>query len=147
MLGEGQFNWLVKSLKESNAKFKVLATGSTWQTKDSWKPFPDARKRLLQAIEENKISGIVYLSGDLHRCQIHEHKNLIHPIGYPLLELTSSGIGKSKGTKGLKPFMVIDFDTTLDDPTITVTILGAYENKEETHKGESRTWKLSELSP
>ncbi len=145
MLGDTQFNWLVKSLKESKAKFKVLATGSTWISKDSWKPFPESRRRLLKAIQENKISGVVYFSGDLHYCKIKQHGKLIHPIGYPLVEITSSGIGNTKNKDGLRSFIIIEFDTTLNDPVMTATILGMLPSGKK-YEGTEQSWKLSQLS-
>ncbi len=104
--------------------FKVAPAGLAWITKDSWKPFPRARKRLLEALETNKTSGVIYLSADLHRCGFKEHTNLIYPLSYPFVELISSGMGNSS-RQGVRNFITIEFDTTLEDPTIKASILGA----------------------
>jgi alkaline phosphatase D len=120
MLGDGQFEWLVDGLKSSRAKFKVLASGSTlYQSRDDgWRIYDFERKRLYQAIMGSKIGGVMYLSGDIHRCMVD-----VRPEGetggYPLVEVISSGIANSK-TQG---FATLEFDTTVADPTVRIQII------------------------
>ena len=147
MLGNSQFEWLINGLKESTAKFKLIASGSTWSAKgkDCWSQFPNDRKRFLKAINENKISGVLYLSGDLHKSMIveHDHKKMIYPIGYPFVELISSGIGNSKDKK--YSFMILDFDTTLEDPQVKVSII-AQDEKQNQKVDQEKTFRLSTLT-
>ena len=65
MLGDAQFAWLAAGLKESKAKFKVLASGSTLAASrdDGWRIYDYDRKRLFDTIMGPKISGVIYLVG------------------------------------------------------------------------------------
>lgn len=137
MLGDAQFQWLIKGLKESKAKFKVLASGSTLHhsTRDGWRIYTFARHRLFDAIKENKISGVVYCSGDIHRSLVWEHPES-NRAGYPIVEVISSGVANSKALS----FATIEFDTTAADPTMHVQII---HGDGKTH--DDKTWKLSQL--
>lgn len=135
MLGDAQFEWLVEGLKASRATFKVIASGSTLETSknDGWRIYSFARKRLLESIKENEVSGVVYFSGDVHRSFVREHHE---SVGYPLVEVISSGIANSKTLS----FATVDFDTTRDDPTMRVRIVhgdGTFR--------DDKTWALSTL--
>ena len=84
--GQSQWNWLLNSLKASQAPFKVLAMGAIWQDKknsetDDMFTYWYERDALLKFIADNQISGVVLLGGD-----IHVARHLIHPhrVGYDL---------------------------------------------------------------
>jgi alkaline phosphatase D len=71
MLGEAQFEWLLAELKQSNAVFKVIVSGSGFSKAkgaggDSWAAFLNERNRLFDFIRDNQISGVVLVSGDSH---------------------------------------------------------------------------------
>jgi alkaline phosphatase D len=137
MLGDAQFKWLADGLRQSTAKFKVLASGSTLMASsdDGWRVYDFDRKRLYQTIMGQKIGGVVYLSGDIHRCQLDVH-SAGETGGYPLYEVISSGIGKSK-TQG---FATIEFDTTEKDPSLRIKIIHG-----DATTRLDRTLRLSEL--
>jgi alkaline phosphatase D len=139
MLGDAQFSWLLDGLKSSNAKFKVIASGSTLNHSkaDGWRVYTFARHRFLDAIREHKIPGVVYMSGDIHRSLVWEHHESKR-VGYPFVEVISSGVANSKTLS----FATVDFDTTVEDPTMRVRVIMG-DKKVET----DRTWKLSQLSP
>ncbi len=139
MLGDAQFAWLIDGLKISKAKFKVIASGSTLSDSknDGWRIYTYARQRLFDAIGDNKISGVVYMSGDIHRSRVWTHPESDR-VGYPLIEVISSGVANSKTLS----FATVDFDTTADDPTVQVRIV---HGDGETHA--DKTWKLSDLTP
>jgi alkaline phosphatase D len=120
MLGDAQFRWLVDGLKASRAKFKVLASGSTLtlSTSDGWRLYDFERRRLYSTIMEGKISGVIYLSGDVHRCKLDVHGH-DETGGYTLYEVISSGIANST-TEG---FATLEFDTTEPDPSVLVKIM------------------------
>ncbi|MEO1477064.1 MAG: alkaline phosphatase D family protein [Bacteroidota bacterium] len=91
MLGDAQEQWLIDALTASRAPFKVVVSGgqvlSRFQLFENWATFPHARQRLLDAIDERGIEGVVFLSGDRH------HGELIRidrPGRYPLFDFTSS---------------------------------------------------------
>ncbi|MEX2170697.1 MAG: alkaline phosphatase D family protein [Pirellulales bacterium] len=123
MLGDGQFQWLVEQLKSSDAPFKLLVCGSTWQASrdDGWRVYRFARERLWQAIVENRISGVVFVSGDVHRSDV-----ILHPPevlgGYLFPEIISSGLG-SHGKHDPMSFAIVDFDMTAAEPTMTARII------------------------
>ena len=137
MLGDAQFQWLADALAKSKAKFKVLASGSTLNasTSDGWKIYNYDRKRLYRTIMGPKIPGVIYLSGDIHRCQL-DVRPASETGGYPLYEVTSSGIANSV-TQG---FAALEFDTTARDPSVRVKII----HGDDTTRLD-RTLKLSEL--
>jgi len=72
LLGDEQYKWLLSELKASMAPFKILANGTMWSDflsdgKDSWGVFDSiGRENLFSFIEENKISGVLLISGDRH---------------------------------------------------------------------------------
>ncbi len=93
MLGKKQMQWLKAKLKESKATFKFIGVGSQvlneYCTDESWKIFPEERTELLDFIEKEKITGVIFLSGDRH------HGELIKKVrenAYPLYDFTSSAI-------------------------------------------------------
>lgn len=120
LLGDGQMRWLEEQLIASRAKFKILACGSTLKLSpnDGWRLFSFERKRLFKAIMGNRVSGVLFLSGDVHLCTLQTH-GADETGGYPLLELISSGIANST-TRG---FAMLDFDTTLLDPIVRLRII------------------------
>ena len=77
----------------------------------------------------------MYVSGDMHKSLVWEHHES-ERVGYPLVEVMSSGIANSKHLS----FATIDFDTTCDDPAARVRIIFG-DGKVMTDK----TWKLSQL--
>ena len=117
MLGDAQFEWLLDGLRNSTATFKVLASGSTLQASsgDGWRIYDFSRNRLYNAVNDNGIDGVIYLSGDVHSSSIQVHE----APGYPLVEVISSGIANS----GTKSFATLSFDTSADDPTVRVRII------------------------
>lgn len=115
-LGDEQFDWLIQELKASKAPFKLLVCGSTWMSSrtDGWRIFRTERQRLWQAIVDHKIEGVVFVSGDIHRNELP-----LHPPdaegGYWMPEITSSGLG-AHGEHAELGFVIVEFDTTGDDP-------------------------------
>ena len=138
MLGDAQFAWLLAGLKASKAKFKVIASGSTLQHSkhDGWSIYTFSRHRLLDSLKEHNISGVIYCSGDIHKSIITVN-NESDRVGYPLVEVISSGIANSKNLS----FATIDFDTTQSDPIVMVRVV-----QKDGSVSDERTWKLSELT-
>jgi alkaline phosphatase D len=78
MLGAAQEEWLYQGLRKTERQWKVLAQstviastridsplGKTTYT-DAWDGYPMARRRLLDAIADAKLSDVVTLGGDVH---------------------------------------------------------------------------------
>ncbi len=116
MYGVTQFNWLKSSLLASKATFKVIVNGSTLSS-GCW---GGQKQALFDYIAANKIGGVLFVTGDIHRSQVTQRT----PAGgYPLWELTSSGIGVSGGTAPEFSFGLMEFNTTLADPTVTLKVI------------------------
>lgn len=138
-LGDAQFEWLLNGLKNSKAKFKIIASGSVLHHSkvDGWRIFTFSRHRLFDAIKKHKISGVMYIGGDMHQSLVWQHHESDR-VGYPMIEIMSSGITNGRDLS----FATIDFDTTVDDPTARVRIIYGKGKKVHTDK----TWKLSQLT-
>jgi alkaline phosphatase D len=133
--GKDQWAWILKSLKESKAPFKVLSMGAIWQDKknsetDDMFTYWYERDALLDFIRRERIDGIILHGGD-----IHVSRYLLHPgrVGYDLHDFIMS-----PGHKRIIPslnvyhpslewslvegqqFLALEADPTLDDPTLTV---------------------------
>lgn len=97
MLGEEQWRWLESELRGSDAQIHLIGSGIQVLPVDhryeKWMNFPAERERLLSLIGETGAPGVILLSGDRH---IAEIMRLDDPrIGYPLYEVTSSGMTHS----------------------------------------------------
>jgi len=94
LLGRRQWDWLRRSLADSTAPFKVLATGMVWhdkpnKEKDDWETYAYERDALFRSIGEQKIPGVVLLGGDVHVGLLLEHPTT-KTAGYPIFEYVSS---------------------------------------------------------
>ncbi|WP_052594788.1 alkaline phosphatase D family protein [Luteipulveratus mongoliensis] len=70
-LGGVQWEWFKKTIKASDATFKLVMTGMVWDDKknsesDDWETFSYEREALLDFVKDQKIPGVVLLSGDIH---------------------------------------------------------------------------------
>lgn len=97
ILGEEQWKWLEKQLREPAdvrilvSSIQILPEDHYWE---SWNNFPAERQKLFELIKETKADGLVIISGDRHMAELTLHENA---IGYPLYELTSSGLNMARG--------------------------------------------------
>lgn len=101
-LGEKQLQWLFNSLLYSNATFKFIAMGgqflNTATDKESYVYFKNERERILKFIVDNKITGVVFLSGDRHHTELLREKKYKSKLGYDLIELTASPLTAGPNT-------------------------------------------------
>jgi alkaline phosphatase D len=76
MLGKVQFDWLCKGLQKSRSRYKVLVSGTQFGRvkADGWagKFYLRERNKLFSFIAENKITGVIGISGDVHRSDIYK---------------------------------------------------------------------------
>jgi alkaline phosphatase D len=98
MLGPAQKSWLFEQLARSQAIFKFVATAVPMAGGggDRWDGYPAERTEILRYIREKKISGIVFLSADLHCAAItripkgNGLKNITAgPLAAPLNRITN----------------------------------------------------------
>lgn len=72
MLGAEQKQWLFKQLESSQAlvKFIVSSVPFSDPRKDKWGEYPGERDEILQFIRNRAISGVFFLSGDVHHAAV-----------------------------------------------------------------------------
>lgn len=94
LLGETQWKWLEKELKNSPANLNILCSSIQILANDhgyeKWGNFPNARKRLLSLIAQSKPKNLLLLSGDRHMAEVS--KMDLQGLPYPLYDFTSSGL-------------------------------------------------------
>lgn len=96
LLGKRQWEWLLTSLSESRAPFKVIACGMIWDDKknresDDWGTYAYEREALFRYIGEKKISGAILVGGDIHCSRLLKYKT-DDICGYPIHQLIVSPI-------------------------------------------------------
>jgi alkaline phosphatase D len=95
-LGEEQLQWLFNNLAMSRAPFKFVVMGGQFlnehTNKESYNFYKAERTRILDFIIENKISGVVFLTGDRHHTELIKNTDVQTRLGYALYDLTSSAI-------------------------------------------------------
>ncbi len=95
MLGAAQWKWLAEQLKQP-AEIRLIASSVQVVAEDhgfeKWMNFPLERERLFNLIREAKASGVIFLSGDRHLAEL---SMMDGGVGYPLYDLTSSGINNA----------------------------------------------------
>jgi alkaline phosphatase D len=139
LLGPRQWEWLRRSLTESTAPFKILATGMVWhdkpnREKDDWETYAHEREALFDFLAEQKIGGVVLLGGDVHVSLLLEHLPA-ERLGEPLFEYVVSPLHDSVIPRlvptqdkrllwsAVEPnvFLRMVADTTRARPTLTST--------------------------
>ncbi len=70
ILGETQLHWLLQSLKQSQAPFKLIAIGGQFLNSaavfENYANYEEERKTIIETIEKENIRGVVFLTGDRH---------------------------------------------------------------------------------
>jgi alkaline phosphatase D len=136
MLGPEQKAWLFDTLTASDAAFTVLASPVPWAagtkpgSKDTWDGYPRERAEILTFLSDRNIPGVVLLSADRHRSDVW---TIPRDGDYTLYEFESSKLTNLHTHKPMPgaafsynekcSFGMLDFDTTLDDPTVTYRIV------------------------
>lgn len=97
ILGEAQWNWLEKELRDSEAQINIIASSIQVIPEqhgfEKWANFPNSRERLLQLVADSGAKGVVFLSGDRHMGEISRLN--IAGVPYPVYDITSSGLTHS----------------------------------------------------
>ena len=98
-LGSLQKAWLKQSLRESDATFKLLIAGGGWATNggdkldESWGAYRHERDEIFDFIRDERIGGVVLLSGDVHRGELNAIPRRAKG-GYDFTELVSSPLAQ-----------------------------------------------------
>lgn len=92
-LGEAQLRWLVESLAASEKPWKFLVCGNqvinTAGTKECYRSYSGEFRRLFRMLREQKVEGLIVLSGDRHFSELLCDTTL---LDYPVYELTCSAV-------------------------------------------------------
>ncbi|HEU0014914.1 MAG TPA: alkaline phosphatase D family protein [Longimicrobium sp.] len=138
MLGEEQWAWLEAELRGSRAQVTLIGSStqvvSEEHTREKWANFPAERERLFRLIADTGVRGVVFLSGDRHFAEISRLDD--NPAGYPLYDVTSSGMTHSTlqavpepnrhrvgpGNVGVHNFTLLEIDWTARPVTLRFTV-------------------------
>lgn len=107
ILGERQWQWLARELGKPAqlrllvSSIQVIPDQHGWE---KWGNFPLERKRLFHTIRAAGAEGVVILSGDRHHGELSrlpgDHED---GVGYPLYEITASGLNNAIGMAAPEP--------------------------------------------
>ena len=99
ILGESQWSWLGEELARTGANLIILGSSIQFVSEqhrfEKWANFPKAKDRLLRLLPRAQTQRVILLSGDRHHAEISclpEGR-----VGYPLYDITSSGITEGGG--------------------------------------------------
>lgn len=92
MFGREQLDWLKGALLQSrHSSFKIIITGSqmlnTYSPFDCFYHFPTEYSELLNFITDNKVEGVIFLTGDRHHSEVIKMEREGH---YTLYDITIS---------------------------------------------------------
>jgi len=136
MLGEAQWKWLEEQLRVP-ATVRLLVSSIQLVAEDhpyeKWMNLPHERERLYKLLKDTKATGVIVLSGDRHLAEL---SMMDAGLGYPLYDLTSSGLNQgSQGWRKLEinrhrvatmpfgdNFGVVTIDWSHKDPLIALQI-------------------------
>lgn len=97
ILGAEQWAWLEAQLRQP-ADLRILVSSIQVVPQDHhwecWDLFPLERQRLFRLIRKTKANGVIVLSGDRHMAEL---SRVDDAVGYPLYDLTSSGLNMARG--------------------------------------------------
>ena len=95
ILGEEQWRWLESELRKP-ADLRIIGSSIQLVAEDhpfeKWMNIPAERERFFKLIRNTKAKGVVVISGDRHLAELSV---MDAKIGYPLFDLTSSGINQA----------------------------------------------------
>jgi alkaline phosphatase D len=101
ILGAAQWQWLENQLRTSTADVHIIGSGiqivHDQHKYEKWGNFPNARQRLLDLLVKTRAKGVILVSGDRHSGEIS--KLDVPGLGYPLYDITSSGLTHSSVEK------------------------------------------------
>jgi alkaline phosphatase D len=126
MLGKQQMEWLKNSLLNSFAVFKIVVVGSQVLNPaspfDKLKEFPAEYDELMRFLVDNKVNGVLFMTGDRHHTEIIK---VDRPGTYPLYDITvsplTSGTHKFGGPEQNNPYRVYGLDEKQNYGRFTVS--------------------------
>lgn len=96
LFGNQQLIWLTRALKESTASFKFILSGTPIlaqnKNREDLSDYPDEKETLLRFIKKEKVSGVVFLNGDINYSEL----NFLYRSGsYPLHEFVCGPLSEN----------------------------------------------------
>ncbi|MBK8700593.1 MAG: alkaline phosphatase D family protein [Saprospiraceae bacterium] len=136
IMGEKQLQWLIDALRSSSARFKFVCIGgqilSTFAGFENYANYAVERRKLLDAIDQYKVEGVVFLTGDRHHSEISKWTG---PSGIEVYDLTASPITSSASPHPEEP----------NENRVSGSMIGErnYAMIEVTGKGKKRSARIS----
>ena len=136
ILGESQWSWLGEELARTGANLIILGSSIQFVSEqhrfEKWANFPKAKDRMLELLKTVRAQGVVFISGDRHHAEISCLPEGL--VGYPLYDITSSGITEGGGVGkeenryrvadlwNANNFGAIQIDWSQANPTVSLEI-------------------------
>lgn len=101
VLGKAQWAWLEQVLTTTEAEVTLIANGLQFIGRNDpwvaevWSKQPESQAKLLALLAATNTTGALILSGDVHVAEVN--RLACAGLGYPLYDLTSSGLTHSWG--------------------------------------------------
>jgi alkaline phosphatase D len=120
MLGAQQEQWLDRELRESNARWNILANQvqmtpvdrdpgpAELYSLDTWAGYDQARRRLLSTLRDSKVSNPVVVTGDIHSNWVGDLKIDYEEKDQPIVGTEIIGTSISSGGDGTDSIPNID---------------------------------------
>lgn len=115
MLGAAQLRWLKNALLASTANFRIIVSGSQMLKGvppkiEGWGQFAEERGEFLEWLADNRVPGVMFLSGDRHHTLL---TRMPRESAYPLLDFTCSPLTAGAHGPGRGEDMSLADDGTL----------------------------------
>ena len=102
ILGSRQWKWLEEELSRPGADLVVIGSSiqvlASQHRFEKWANFPNAKARLWEVLKRSGAKGVVFVSGDRHQAEISCLRE--SPLGYPIFDVTSSGLTEAGSGRG-----------------------------------------------
>lgn len=138
ILGKNQVQWLIDALITSKAKFKMVCVGSQFlnsaATKENFSNCMSERKQIIEAINNEEIKNVVFLTGDRHHTELSKEQVSGGPVIYDLtVSPLTSGVNTEAASETNynrventliteRNFGVLEFSGTKKDREMTIRI-------------------------
>ncbi len=131
--GPMQMEWLKNALEFSSATFKIIVVGSQvlnpLSKAECMQQYSYEYHELLNFIQNQKLNGVLFLSGDRHHSEIIKRD---FPGYYPLYDVTISpytaGVSKASGIEKNNPFRIAG--TLVENQNFgKISVTGSKENR------------------
>jgi alkaline phosphatase D len=126
MFGAQQLDWLKNALAGSAATFKIIVTGSQVLNPvspfDCFRKFPSEYLELMNFLKREKVSGVIFLTGDRHHSEVIRINGL---TDYPLYDVTVSPLTSGTHVFGAaekdNPYRVLGIDQKQNYARISIS--------------------------